>query len=290
MPLHNKSMLENACDCHLHVIGPKVQYPLAKPRAYTPKDARLDQLLDMHNRIGMERMVLIQTSVFGYDNSCMLEALKLLGDRARAIAVVPETTSNERLDELHHMGVRGLRVNIASYGERPPNEIAERLLATAKMCVRNNWHVQLFTLPNAFPILEPILKDLPCDVVIDHFGVIPAQDERHPAEEVMRRLLSTGKIWVKISGAYRLRDDDDFTDARIGDLARRLFKTNPSRILWGTDWPHPGRHGAMDHGDKEASYRDVDAGDILNELIKWFENKDELRKILVENPAALFDF
>ena len=281
-----------ACDCHLHVVGPKAQYPLADYRAFTPMDAPLDKLLAMHRQIGIERMVLIQTSVFGYDNSCMLDALDVLGPRARGIAIVPGDIDSQTLDEMHRLGVRGLRVNIATYGSRPAEEIAEQFRVAARLCARNNWHVQLFIPADAIAAIEPVLDALPVPVSIDHFGLIPPQDDTHPAESVLRRLLEKGKVWVKVSGAYRLGDggDNDFCDPRIGALAQRLYQTNPARIVWGTDWPHTPPHGDIAEGDEEAPYRDIEPASLLNALNAWFDDPKAMQRILVDNPMELYDF
>ncbi len=286
------SVPPGSCDCHLHVIGPKAQYPLASHSALVPEDAPLDKLLAMHERIGMERLVLIQTSVFGADNSCLLDALEQIGPRARGVVVVPEDITNDALDKMHLLGVRGVRINTASYGSRSVDEIAEQLLISARICARNGWHVQIFTRADVFPGLEPIIDTLPVPIVIDHFGMIPPQEETHPTERVLHRLLKKGNTWIKISGANRLAEDgsNDIFHPKIGHLARRFFQTNPTRIVWGTDWPHIRLHVGIVKSEKETPYLDLDAGDILGELDAWFDDPKVLHKILVDNPAELYGF
>src|SRR5919197_1357866 len=70
-----------ACDTHVHVIGPKDRYPLGSVRTYTPQDAPLSALRRMLSRLGMDRVVLVQPSVYGTDNRCLLDALDELGPR-----------------------------------------------------------------------------------------------------------------------------------------------------------------------------------------------------------------
>jgi len=286
------SLPNGACDCHLHVIGPKAQYPLGSHSALIPEDAPLDKLLAMHERLGIERLVLIQTSVFGDDNSCMLDALEQIGPRARAVVVVPEDITSETLDKMHRLGVRGVRINTASYGSRSVEAIAEQLLISARMCARHDWHVQIFTRADVIPGLEQVLDTLPVPVVIDHFGMIPSQEETHPTEKVLHRLLEKGNTWVKISGANRLAEDgsNDIFNPKIGELARRFYQTNPSRIVWGTDWPHIQLHVGIVKSEKETPYLDLDAGEILCELDGWFDDPKVLQKILVDNPAELYGF
>ncbi|HVZ51685.1 MAG TPA: amidohydrolase family protein, partial [Pseudolabrys sp.] len=77
-----------ACDCHVHVVGPKSRFPLAQPRSYTPMDAPLADLSAMLARLGLSRVVLVQPSFYGTDNGCMLDAIAAL-PAARGVAVLP---------------------------------------------------------------------------------------------------------------------------------------------------------------------------------------------------------
>ena len=77
-----------ACDCHVHVFGPAARYPFAANRTYTPPDASIEELLDLQKRLGFDRVVVVQPSVYGTDNSCTLDAVRRFGNRARAVAVI----------------------------------------------------------------------------------------------------------------------------------------------------------------------------------------------------------
>jgi len=105
-----------ACDCHVHVFGPAARYPFARARAYTPPEASIEELLALQKRLGFERVVIVQPSVYGTDNSCTLDALKRLGERARGVAVV-DTKSN--LPEMQKLGVRGVRINLQTSRPSP---------------------------------------------------------------------------------------------------------------------------------------------------------------------------
>lgn len=282
---------ENSCDSHLHVVGPSTAYPFATPRAFTPPDAVLADLVAMHRRLGIERAVLIQTSVFGYDNRCMLDALAQLGSNARGVAIVPDHIKLHELDFMHGLGVRAIRINITE-DKRPVVAVAESIAHTVKLCERNGWHIQIFLRANALAALAPTLGMLPIDCVIDHFGMIPPSTVPHPAEDALVAMMERGRTWVKISGAYRVGDDsnNDFHDPGIGAMARRLYRANPERVVWGTDWPHTPVHGAVATGDHESPYRDIDPANLLEELRLWFNDSDAMRQILVRNPAKLYGF
>ena len=281
----------NSCDSHLHVVGPQVNYPLTAKRAFTPPDAPLPELIAMHKRLGIERLVLIQTSVFGYDNRCMLDGLSQLGKRARGVVIVPDNISTTELDNMHQLGVRGIRINITE----EPHSVAEvtlKIASTVKLCQRNGWHLQIFLRADRLTALASTLAKLPIDCVIDHFGLIPPQDVPHAAENALVELLEAGRTWVKISGAYRVGDDtnNDFKNPKIGAMARRFYRANPERVVWGTDWPHTPVHGAVAVNDQESPYRDIDPASLLEELRLWFNDTSAMEQILVHNPAKLYAF
>src|SRR6185295_4074561 len=105
------AVFPGAVDCHVHIIGPLSKYPMVPTRAYTPPEATVVQLNALHKRLGIARTVLVQPSFYGTDNSCMLDALAVLGDSARAIAVVAPTIPEAELRAMDAKGVRGVRIN-----------------------------------------------------------------------------------------------------------------------------------------------------------------------------------
>jgi predicted TIM-barrel fold metal-dependent hydrolase len=276
-----------ACDCHVHVIGPKSLFPLARERRYTPMDALAGELAAMLAALGLQRVVLVQPSFYGTDNSCMLDAMLKLED-ARGVAVLPPYVANLELDQLHARGIRGLRVNIATSGGASVDTMRSDIKAAAALCERNGWHVQIFAPSEAIEPLAATLRALPVDTVIDHFGLI-SPGLQTGALHALQQLLQTGKIWVKISGAYRIADDP--FDARIGPLALRLCEANPERIVWGSDWPHTPRHDARQNaGDEELSFQMIETHRLLDLVPKWLGDDALVKQVLVSNPARLYDF
>jgi predicted TIM-barrel fold metal-dependent hydrolase len=280
-----------ACDCHTHVIGPKSRYPLVPKRSYTPVDAPIETLAAMLQRCGMDRVVLVQTSIFGTDNSCTLDGLAWLGkDRARAVVVPDFGISTEEIDRWHDAGVRGARLNFASIGTPSADDIRDGIRRILPICERHGWHLQFLLPPGAYPAIAGDLKALPIDTVIDHFGLIrPLETDADPVDAIVG-LLESGKSWIKISGTYRLVPDRK--DPSIGALARRMAAVNPDRLVFATDWPHPPKHNSSgDATDEEAPYRDIDTPDLVHDLRNWFEGDEEMcRRILVDNAARLYDF
>jgi 2-pyrone-4,6-dicarboxylate lactonase len=276
----------NSCDCHVHVIGPKGRFPLPAKRRYTPTDATATELAAMLKRLGMTRVVIVQPSFYGTDNACTLDGMAQVGN-ARGVAVLPALVPAGELDTLHKQGIRGLRINIATMGEEPADSIKAKIAAAAKLCERHGWHVQMFVNAATIEPLAPLLRALPVDSVFDHFGLL-TPGTTNGALRALQGLLETGKTWVKISGAYRISDDPN--NPLIDPLARALCKANPERIVWGSDWPHTPPHTIQKPLDQESPFQNIDTRGLLNLLRRWLEDDALIARVLVSNPAKLYDF
>ena len=96
-----------ACDSHAHSCGPIARYPYYARRIYTPADTLLPDYEHMLKTIGVQRAALVQGSIYGTDNTVLLEALKAGNGRYRGVAVVAPEVSETELRRLHDAGVRG---------------------------------------------------------------------------------------------------------------------------------------------------------------------------------------
>lgn len=276
-----------ACDCHVHVFGPAARYPLDPARAYTPGDASLEELLALHEALGIGRVVIVHPSPYGTDNRCTVDATRRLGDRARAVAVIDGRTSASALEDMHAAGVRGVRLNLETGGHHDPAVARMLLEEAAERVAPLGWHVQTYTNLDVVAALHDALLALPVDLVVDHFGRARAAEgtgQRGFAELIS--LVRAGRAYVKISAPHRVSDLPGFTDA--GPLARALFEANPDRVVWGSDWPHPG--GARREAAAIEPFNPIDDGAALNRLAAWFPDADARQRILVENPARLYGF
>ena len=276
----------NSCDCHVHVIGPKGRFPLPANRRYTPSDATATELATMLKRLGMTRVVIIQPSFYGTDNACTLDGMAQVGN-ARGVAVLPAQVPAAELDSLHKQGIRGIRINIATVGGAPLDEIRDKVNAAAKLAERHGWHVQLFIAAEVIEPIAPLLRTLPVDSVIDHFGLIAPGTTASPLR-ALQGLLESGKTWVKISGAYRI--DSDPNNRQIDLLARVLCKANSERIVWGSDWPHTPPHTIQKPLDQESPFQNIDTLGLRDLLPRWLEDGALIARVLVSNPAKLYDF
>jgi predicted TIM-barrel fold metal-dependent hydrolase len=275
-----------ACDCHVHVFDP-ARFPYATERVYTPPAALIADLRELQTALHFDRVVIVQPSVYGTDNSCTLDAIRTLGARARGVAVIGPSTPAAVLDEMAANGIRGVRLNFETAGETDPAAIKRHLAAVSEQVRSRNWHVQLNTSLAVIAALKDDLAALPFPVVIDHFG--RAKAALGPGQggfAALLELVGSGRAYVKISAAYRMSDKaPDFPDAP--PIAQALVAANPDRIVWGSNWPHPGR-GAT-RTDIAPPYPNDD-GLLLNQLPRWVPDAAIRKKILVDNPARLYDF
>lgn len=276
-----------ACDCHTHIFGPHDTYPLSPKRMYTPGPASIDDLNALHRAINIDRVVVVHPSPYGGDNSCTVDAVRRLGPRARGVAVIDDKTGDAELADMHAAGIRGVRVNLESYGESDPAVAARHLQAAAVRVAPLGWHVQTFTNIGIISALHDVILALPTMLVIDHFGrVEAARGMAQPGLDALLALLRSGKTYVKISAAYRISKLRDYADA--APIARAMIDANVDRIVWGSDWPHPA--GTRRDPAAVEPFRAEDDGAALNLLASWTRSRDELRKILVDNPARLYQF
>jgi len=266
-----------ACDCHAHIFGPVDQFPFCHTRKYTPPEASLEAFHHLLDTLGFSRAVIVQPSVYGFDNRATLAAIKAAGGKFRGVAVIdPARISDGELDRMHHIGIRGVRINQA-YDQTLNMEYLHKVVEKIQ---RLNWHLQLFVNLNRFADFRRQLGELPVDVVIDHMGFMGcAKGISNPHFQDLLALLGTGKCWVKLSGAYRLSAQRDVPYSDVAPFAEALVNANPDRCVWGTDWPHPHLNVPVPND-----------GDLLDLLSKWVPEAKIRHRILVDNPASLYDF
>jgi len=291
--------IPDGCDCHVHVIGSPEDYPFSAKRAYTSPPASVEQLKAHLNQEGLFRVVLIQPSFYGTDNQCMMDALKVLGNRARGVAVIDDDTPEAELSALHEGGIKGVRINLASFGEGSPDVIKKALEKIESRVTPFGWHIQLYASAHMLGQTAEVLASLKTQVVLDHFAMVkPGQQVSETEQDAILSLIRSGKAYVKLSAPYRLLPQPSSprhlsTDMpgyhELALVAKAFIKANPERILWGSDWPHTDRDAGK--GAMEISpFRQVDDLHNLALLKEWAGSEEQAHKILVENPARLYGF
>lgn len=269
-----------ACDCHAHILGPAGVHPYAAQRVYTPPDCLLPDYERMLAALGLERAVLVQPSVYGVDNTVLVEALERGDGRYRGVAVVHAGVADLELARLNARGVRGLRVNVVDVpGRRPGALPLAELRALAARIAPLGWHLELLAHVDEFPELDRAFAGFPVDIVLGHLGYMTtARGLDDPGFRALLRLLGHGRCWVKLTGPYRI-SGAPLPYADVAPFARALAETRPDRLLWGSDWPHVMLKGAMPND-----------ADLVELLADWLPDEAMRRRVLVENPAALYGF
>ena len=264
---------KGSCDTHMHFYND--EFPSAPTALMTPPNSWVKSYRAIQQRLKLERVVVVQPTTYGTDNSCQLEAMKSFGENARGVMVADLSTSDEELQRLTGLGVRGVRFHMLPGGVLPW-DILEEMAAR----VHNfGWHVQLQMNGREFPERQGLLKRLPCDLVVDHvgrfMGPVPTDD---PAFKALLQLLDTGNCWVKLSAPYEssVSGPPEWTD--IAPEARALVKAAPERMLWASNCPHPGQKNPPDEAD------------LLDLLLDWVDDENIRNQILTDNPARLYGF
>jgi predicted TIM-barrel fold metal-dependent hydrolase len=262
-----------SCDCHFHIFGPYERYPLSAGRSYMPPEASVEQYLALAGTVGLERMVVVQPSVYGTDNACTLDAVAQFGrHRAVAVVVIDQGFDAATLRRLDDAGVRGVRFNLVSGNGTP----VEQLETVARRIAPLGWHMQVYAQGEQLEALAPILPTLPVEVVLDHMGGVRATlGTSHPQFQALLRLLWSGRVWLKVC-SYRVSAGAPWDDP-AGNV-RAAVREAPDRCVWGTDWPHPGMAPVPD------------AGKLLDQFLAWVPEAATQRRVLVENPARLYRF
>jgi D-galactarolactone isomerase len=261
---------DGTVDTHIHFYGPPDRYPPA-PGAPVPAvpGASLDAYRRIMDRLNIARCVVVQPSTYGADNRCTMDAVAALGNRARAVVVVTPDVADAELARLTGLGAVGIRYFMLPGGVLP----WESLEAMAARVHGHGWHVQLQLDGRDIEARIPLLRRLPCDLVIDHTGkFLEPVPPDHPAFRALLSLVETGRVWVKLSAPYETSREGppDFMD--VGRLAR-------DRMVWASNWPHP------------SSREDPpDDGMLLGTLLHWAGDDATARRILVDNPARLYGF
>jgi predicted TIM-barrel fold metal-dependent hydrolase len=278
-----------ACDCHVHVFPDPARFPFWSGRGYTPPVATATELLALQQALHLDRVVIVTPSVYGTDNRATLDGIRQLGrKRARGVAVIGAATTRAEIAAMNKAGVRGIRVNLESNGVTDPTAAAANLDAAVGWIKDTRWHMQFYARLPVLAALKDRLAAMPMLAVLDHFaGAKAALGVEQPGFNVVLDLVRAGKAYVKISGAYRASDEaPDYP--KVAALARALIDANPDRIVWGSDWPHPGPAGKSPTDVNQPI--PVDDGRLLNLLAEWAPDPAIRHKILVDNPARLYGF
>lgn len=274
------TMPPGSVDTHVHVFEDR--YPLSPARGYDPPESTLDDLRHLHKTLGVDRVVFTQPSVYGTDNSAILDGVQTLNgeipDRARAVVACDLLVADDQLADWEALGVRGIRLNMDNQGGMPldTSDIPElcRRIATF------GWHLEFLFPGDQIHELMDVFAQVTVPMSIGHFAYQPATaGVTAPGFQALLELVRRGNTWVKISGANRVSATDLPPYDDVAPMAQALIETAPDRVMWGTDWPHPNKY--------EVNPND---GDLADALAAWVPDESLRRQILVDTPEEFYRF
>jgi 2-pyrone-4,6-dicarboxylate lactonase len=227
-----------ACDTHTHIFGPASRYPFAANRPYNAPEAPLESFRAVHEKIGVERCVIVNATVHGTDNRVVTDAIAQSGGAYKGIANLSDDMSDQDLMALDKGGIRGCRFAFLKRlgGVGDMNKFSRIVHRVAEI----GWHVDVYFEAGTIGEFAGLLRALPAPYVIDHMGTVQAaKGLDDPAFKALLDLqTSDEKCWVKITGLERASAGGKPFDDSV-PFAKRLIDNAPDRVLWGTDWPHP---------------------------------------------------
>ncbi len=265
-----------AVDAHCHVFGPADRFPYAPERKYTPTDAPKEKLFALRDYLGFSRNVIVQATCHGKDNNALLDALAAAKGLARGVVTIGPEISDGELKAMDEAGVRGVRFNfLKRLVDFTPREV---LAEIARRIAPLGWHVVVYFEAPDLAELEPFFTALPTNVVVDHMGRPDvALGTDHPQfRRFMDFMAHNHNVWSKVSCPERL----SLTGAPYDDVvpfAREIVERFPSRVLWGTDWPHP-----------NMTVEAPDDGVLVDVIPKIAVTPEYQRMLLVDNPMRLY--
>jgi 2-pyrone-4,6-dicarboxylate lactonase len=239
-----------ACDSHAQVLGPRARFPFAAARAFTPAEAPKERLFALHEKLGIERGIVVQSAAHGFDNFVVTEALAAKHGAYRGVALVPADVPRNELRRLDALGFCGARIDLVS--RKTP---MEKVSSLAARLADVGWHLRLRADSARLAEIGARLKHSPVPVLIEQSA---------HAGAALLRLLDNPRFWAEVRGAL--------------PLARTLVAEHGDRVLWGTGWPHHDADSPPDDGRLVDLLADIAPG------------KDQLHALLVANPQRLFRF
>ena len=271
-------------DAHCHVFGPGFEFPYAPERKYTPCDASKHQLFALRDHLGFDKNVIVQATCHGAENRALVDALKASNGKARGIATVKRSVTDNELQELHAAGVRGVRFNFVKrlVDFTPKDELMEIALRIAPL----GWQVVIYFEAVDLPELWDFFTALPTTVVVDHMG---RPDVKLPVDGpqfqlFVKMMREYPNIWSKVTCPERLSEagppalnGEQHAYRDVVPFAKLLVETFPDRVIWGTDWPHPNLKNHM-----------PDDGLLVDFIPHIAITKELQQKLLVDNPTRLY--
>jgi len=262
----------NVIDTHAHAWSTMCK--IEKNPRYTPSNhSNIEKYINVLNKNGIYRGVLVQPSFLGTNNDYLIKCLKKYKKRLRGIVVIDfENPQIEHLRKYAEAGVVGVRFNLN--GQEIPDFSLHKYDKLFEDLKKLDWLIQVTAKQNEWLKIMPNLLNRDVKIVVDHFGKPDENDGINC--EGFRTIIESSKskkVWIKLSAPYR------FGCIRGSLYAKELIENvSPYRILWGSDYPWT-RH------DKDKRYHT-----FITMIDKWFPHKKIRDYATYKNALNLYKF
>lgn len=269
---------EEKVDCHNHVLDPRA-FPYAAEVTYRPAGQEIGsqtQHRAVMDAYGIRHALIVgPNSGYGQDNRCLLDTIAKSAGRFKGIAVVPNSTSSERLLELKAQGVVGIAFNPSLLGLDYYADAAPlmRRLAELDMLVQVQVH------QDQMVALAPLILESGAHILVDHCGrPDPARGLQQPGFQAVLQLAGSGRATIKLSGLQKLTSEG-WPFASVRPYVEALIETySLDQCIWASDWPFLKAEERLDVGP----------------LLRWFENlvpkASDRRRLFWQTPCRVLKF
>lgn len=281
----------DAIDAHVHVWTNRFERfpinPTYRPAEMIPPTFLPTELFAHTRPAGVTRIVLVQMSYYGCDNSYMLHVMQQYPNTFAGIAIVDWEADRPdvQMQHLAERGVRGFRVypKHSPAGRWLDAEGFERMF---RMGAQADLAICVLIDPDGLADLDRCCGQFPeTPVIIDHLCRIGvSQPIQEPHIDQLCSMAKHPRVMVKVSAFYALgRKHPPYADLR--ELVRRVYEAfGPERLMWGSDCPYQ----VMEHRYADSIRFVHDGLDFLSEMDRqqilrttaeafFFRNRSERR-------------
>ena len=264
-----------SCDAHCHIFGPAEKFSYASDRSFTPVDAPKEKLFALHKKLGIERCVIVQSALHGFDNSVVVDAMQARPGEYLGVALTSASVTSDKLKNMYQQGFRGVRFNFMAHLKN--SDSMEDILELTKRLEPLGMHLQVHFSSDLIHDLAPQLQQSAVPVMIDHIARVDAsKGAMHADFQKLLHLLDDPKFYVKVSGVDRIDKVPPY-DQGVA-LAKILVDRFTEKCVWGTDWPHPNHHH-MPHDEI-----------LLDSIARIADSENKIKHIMVSNPEKFYQF
>lgn len=265
-----------ACDTHSHVYGKPGTCPVLDGQHIDP-GTTLDDYRVTARRLGVQRTVFVQAKAYGSDPGCMLDAIRQCGtEHARGVIMPDDALSASDLQHMDEAGIRGVRF---LYQGDSPIDIAH-IADTARRIAPAGWSLLLQASSQALACAIPRLVELPCPIVIDHMGRLPASLDVGSSEFKALLEFVRGGGWIKLAAPYYGTPGGKADFGMLESRVHALLAAGRDRAIWGMNWPHPNFAPGGKPDDLSS----------LVSLLRILPSPADRHRLFVANPARLYGF